>query len=416
MTARIARAALFLVFFALYLATGRSLGRTGVFAYDDALFQSDASRATRDLTEPGADHYRTKVHPLFVILLNPPGTLLWKITGSQIRAAALLVAFAGALCVVIAHAFFRAIGLGPAAALALAGLLGVSTSHLVFASIPDTFIFTALSLTVCAWLALRRPGSLAAAVAAGVFSMGMATTNLAPASLLFFGGARREPGSWRAVRRSAALVLLVLAVAAGLSLLQGAVYPSAKLFFARESFQEDTGYVFIPRVARRAIVRGEVLLRHLAVFDVLAPEPLARTPEGSPVPWVTFHKATLADFEGTGRAALALLLAAWALAAFGIFRSRLHREPLFQSLLLGIAGLAILHYFYGDDLFLYSCSWAFLVLAVLGWGLRGVCEAGPRWNWMVNGLLAVLAILTAANNLAFLRSLADLYGKAASLP
>jgi len=406
---RIAGAALFLLFLALYLATGRALGKTGVFAHDDALFQSDTSRATRDLTEPGADHYRTKVHPLFVILLNPLGTLLWKITGSQIRAAALLVAAAGALCVVMAHAFFRAIGHGAVAALALAVLLGVSASHLVFASIPDTFIFTALSLTVCAWLALRRPGSLAATVPAGVFSMGMATTNLAPASLLFLGGARRD-GFWKGVRKTAALVLLVLAVAAALSLFQKKVYPSSNLFFARESFQEDAGYVFIPRVAKRAIVRGEVLFRHLAVFGILAPEPLTRTPVGSPVPWVTFHKATLSGFCGWSfAAALVLLLAAWALAAFGIFRARLHREPLFQSLLLGIAFLAALHYFYGDDLFLYSCSWVFLVIAVLGWGLRGACEAGPRWSWGVNGLLVLLAVLVATNNLAFLRSLADLY-------
>lgn len=410
MKGRIARAALFLAFFALYLATGRSLGKTGVFAHDDALFQSDTSRATRDLTEPGADHYRTKVHPLFVILLNPLGTLLWKITGSQIRAAALLVAAAGALCVVMAHTFFRAIGHGTAAALALAVLLGVSASHLVFASIPDTFIFTALGLILCAGLALRRPGSLAAGVPAGVFAMGMATTNLAPAALLFLGGARRE-GFWKGVRRTAALALLVLAVAAALSLLQKKVYPSSNLFFARESIQEDQGYLFLPRVAKRAIVRGQVLLRHLAVFDVVAPEPLARTPEGSPVPWVTFHKATLGDFGSWGRAALALLLAAWALAAFGTVRARIYREPLFQSLLLGIAFLALLHYFYGDDLFLYSCSWAFLVLAVLAWGLRGARDAGPRWAWTVNGLLVLLAVLTAANNLAVLRSIAGLYMK-----
>ena len=29
-----------------------------------------------DLTRFEANHYRTKVHPLFVILLNPPGSLL----------------------------------------------------------------------------------------------------------------------------------------------------------------------------------------------------------------------------------------------------------------------------------------------------------------------------------------------------
>lgn len=403
------RAALFLAFFALYLAMGRFLGRTGVFAHDDALFQSDTSRAARDLTEPGADHYRTKVHPLFVILLNPAGTLLSRITDSPFLAAAVLVACAGALSVVAAHVFFTAIGHGPVAALALSCLLGVSTSHLLFASVPDTFIFTALSFVVCACLALRRPGSLRAGVPAVAFSLGMATTNIAPSGLLFFGGARREAGFWKAVWRSAALGLLVLTIATALSLLQKAIYPTSNLFFARESFREDVEYVFHPKNAKQAMIRKMVLLRHLAVFDVVAPDFQGRTPKDSPVPWVTFHKATLSDTHGAGRAAVVLLLALDLLALYGILRRRLFLEPVLQSLALGIAFLATLHYFYGDDLFLYSCSWAFLVLAVMAWGLQGVAQAGPRWSQAVNLLLIVLVGLTAVNNLAFLRSLAGLY-------
>ncbi|HEX3129504.1 MAG TPA: hypothetical protein VH394_19360 [Thermoanaerobaculia bacterium] len=406
---RAVRAALFLAFFALYLATGRSLGRTGVFDHDDALFQSDTSRAARDLTEPGADHYRTKVHPLFVILFNPAGTLLCKATDSPYLAAALLVSAAGALCVVAAHVFFTAIGHGPVAALTLSCLLGVSASHLLFASIPDTFIFTALSFVVCACLALRRPGSLKAGVPAVAFALGMATTNIAPSSLLFFGGARKETGFWKSVGRSAALVLLALTIAAGLSLLQKAIYPSSNLFFARESFREDVEYVFHPKNAKQARIRKLVLLRHLAVFDVVAPEIQDRTPKGSPVPWVTFHKATLSDIHGAGRAAVILLLALDLLALYGILRRRLFLEPVLQSLILGILFLATLHYYYGDDLFLYSCSWLFLVLAVMAWGLQGFAQAGPRWTQAVNGLLIGLLILTAVNNLAFLRSLAGLY-------
>jgi hypothetical protein len=141
----------------------------------------------------------------------------------------------------------------------------------------------------------------------------------------------------------------------------------------------------------------------------VAPEFQDRTPKGSPVPWVTFYKATLSDTHGAGRAAVVLLLALDLLAVYGILHQRLFREPVLQSIILGIALLAILHYFYGDDLFLYSCSWLFLVLAVMAWGLRGAAQAGPRWAQAVNLLLIVLAMLTTVNNLAFLRSLASLY-------
>ena len=410
---RVVRAVLFLGFFFLYLAAGRSLGSTGVFAYDDAIFQSDTSRAIRDLTDRGADHYRTKVHPLFVILLNPAGTLLRKLTGSPLLAAVILGAGGGALCVVAAHAFFAAIGLGPTAAAALSCLLGVSTSHLIFASLPDTFIFTALSFTAGAWLAMRRSGSLRLGVPAGVFSMGMATTNLGPFSLLFAAGAWRAEGFRAAVRKSVALVVLVLLAAVGLSLLQKTVYPSSNLFFVPESFREDTGYMFVPHSAKRAEIRARVLLRHVTVFDLVAPRPLVRTPEGSPVPWVTFHKATLADLGVAGRCAVGLLFALYALAVYGIFRARLFREPVLQALVLGIAALSAFHYFYGDDLFLYSCSWVFLVVGAVAWGLQGVSQSGRIWERAVNLLLVLLVVLTAVNNLGFLRGLVDLYRGAA---
>lgn len=409
MGTRALRAVLFCLFLPLYLITGRALSATGVFKHDDAIFQSDTWRSTCDATEPAADHYRTKVHPLFVLFFNPLGNPLRKATGSSLLVAVALVASAGALCVVIAHAVFTVLGLSRVAAVALSCLLGLSTSHLVFGSIPDTFIVTALSFTVCCWLALRRPGARLPAVPAGVFSMGIATTNLVPSMLLFAAGARQAGGFLSMLRKSAALLLAVLAVTAGLSLLQKRLYPSANLFFVPDSFREDTHYTFVPHTRAEAADRGSALLRHLTVFSLIAAEPRMWTPQGSEVPWVSFQEQTLADLPGAGRLALGFLLAVYGVAIYGIFRRRLLREPVFQGLLLGIAFLALLHYFYGDDLFLYSCSWVFLVLAAVAWGLQAASQTGARWARTVDLLLVLLTVAAAANNLRFLSGLVALY-------
>src|SRR5215210_3845858 len=327
---------------------------------------------------------RLALHPLFVLFFNFVGNGLLKSTGAHLLATSILIAAAGALCVVIAHVFFTALGHRPVAALALSVLLGVSASHLVFASLPDTFIFTALSLALCCWLAVGYPGSLPAFVPAVLFSLGITITNVGPAGLLF-------------------------AAAAGLSFVQKSLYPSANLFFVPEAFQEDVGYTFIPHSAPQAWERAASLLGHVGLFALVAPQPRVWTPQGSEVPWVTFQGSGLAAYDGTGCAALALLLAAYGLAAYGIVRQRLWREPILQGLVLATAFLVLLHFFYGDDLFLYSCSWVVLVLGILACGLLGVARSDAKGASAVTTVLVLLAVLTAVNNLRFLLALIDLY-------
>src|SRR5215210_1125424 len=352
---------------------------------------------------------RLALHPLFVLFFNFVGNGLLKSTGAHLLATSILIAAAGALCVVIAHVFFTALGHRPVAALALSVLLGVSASHLVFASLPDTFIFTALSLALCCWLAVGYPGSLPAFVPAVLFSLGITITNVGPAGLLFAASARGVSGWIGGFRKSATLLLLVLLAAAGLSFVQKSLYPSANLFFVPEAFQEDVGYTFIPHSAPQAWERAASLLGHVGLFALVAPQPRVWTPQGSEVPWVTFQGSGLAAYDGTGCAALALLLAAYGLAAYGIVRQRLWREPILQGLVLATAFLVLLHFFYGDDLFLYSCSWVVLVLGILACGLLGVARSDAKGASAVTTVLVLLAVLTAVNNLRFLLALIDLY-------
>ena len=53
-----------------------------MFERADLALGADVPRVIADLTRFEANHYRTKVHPLFVILLNPPGALLKELLGA----------------------------------------------------------------------------------------------------------------------------------------------------------------------------------------------------------------------------------------------------------------------------------------------------------------------------------------------
>ena len=58
---------------ALYFGVGQALAPGRMFERADLALGADVPRVIADLTRFEANHYRTKVHPLFVILLNPPG-------------------------------------------------------------------------------------------------------------------------------------------------------------------------------------------------------------------------------------------------------------------------------------------------------------------------------------------------------
>src|SRR5258706_15814881 len=88
-------AALGIVFAGLYFWLGTAMGATGALTqYSDLMFTSDLPRVVEDLAVFHAGHWRSYPHPLFVLLLNPVGTILSKIIGSPVNSAVALNATA----------------------------------------------------------------------------------------------------------------------------------------------------------------------------------------------------------------------------------------------------------------------------------------------------------------------------------
>ena len=185
-------ASLLVGFWALYAVLGMSLAYTTVFNYMDAMFGADVERVVYDLTALGSDHSYTTMHPLFVLFFNPIGYLLAAALASKVNAAVILNSFFGGLCVVGARAFFRKAGLRELHAVAFAAALGLSAAHMFFGAVPETWIFTAFSLILLFLLSWTRPGMLAWCIPAGVFSLGLLTTNFFQSVIAFFSGLGRK--------------------------------------------------------------------------------------------------------------------------------------------------------------------------------------------------------------------------------
>lgn len=398
-------AAVLSLFLALYLAIGLAFSPGRIFGRADLAFGADVPRVIADLTRFDANHYRTKVHPIFVVLLNPVGLALKEVIGFPRVAAILMNSAFGALAVALFGRLLRAIGVRGAPALLWTALFGLSASQLFFGSIPESYAFSGASLLV---LFVLFAGGATAGVrflAVSVFSFGVMVTNLAVALLLralaldWKGDAR---GAGRRLARYAAAVVLIAGLLSGV---QEWYYPRARVFFGAASFQEERSYLFLPRSAGDAAARAVVLLANVALFNLAAPELDVQKAEHR-YPVTSFGAPSPAALRPSGLLYGVLWLGGLGVAVARIAGRRLHREPPVAALLVCLALNLTLHLVYGETLFLYSCHWTFAVLALAAVAAQRAFPEAPRTTgpW-----LAALVALQAANNAAFLYELYSIY-------
>jgi hypothetical protein len=399
----LALSALFLAFVALYAAVGIALQRSApmAFAYLDQIFDADVPSRVIDLTRFAGPHHRTQYHPLLVLLLNPVGVALKELLrGFDVEQAGrlvalLLCALAGGASVV---AFFRLLaknGLDPTTAAAWSALFGLSSSHAVFAVFPESWSFSTLGLL----LLFGADGRPLVRLAAGVFAFGMAVTNVVAVAVAPPPGGDEERRF--SLRARAVFVLLVLAVAAVLSLVQTSVYAGTAPFWRVGGLDRDDRLSFVwPSHPSDLVARVAELVPYFLEWNLAAPGTVTHV-DGA---------RTAVDFPPGGaspRPAGLVHAVLWGalvvLATVRSARTGSWRRPVVAAVGLWTLALVALHLVFGTSLFLYSGQWTFAVLALVALGI-GPSEGTERRA--LQAALVALALLQIATNSALFLEIA----------
>ncbi len=384
-----------LAFFALYLGWGLAfhLRSPRLFYYLDEAFDADIPSRIMDLTRPQGPHLRAQFHPLFVLLLNPIGVALRAglrglgVEASGRVAAITLSAAAGGGGVAVFSVLLRGLGLASLRVVLWSLVFGLSASQFVFGSLPESWIFSGLSLLVLFALGTRPRPPRDGLVVAGTAAFGMAVTNLAAAVLVRARWLVSEGRVGRLVGGLARYLLLVLLATALLSALQSVVYPGASPFYRADPLAREDRQSFV-RNFELAERTGD-LLAHLFFFSLTAPRLLV-TETGTPRTTVDFPDPSLAALRPEGAVHAVLWTALLFLAGWGLLRMR---EPLPLALLLWLALQAALHLVFGTSLFLYSCQWTFALAALAA---VGTDRLGPA-RALDLSLLALVGLQALAN-------------------
>jgi len=412
---------LIVVFFTVYFSLSRSLSRTPAFSENDILFEIDTHRNMEDVTIFSADHYRTKVHPLYVLMMNPLGETLERITHNPDLSVIFLNSLLGAVGVGLVFLMLNLFLENNVTALLFAVLFGASASQLITSIIPNTS-----SLSVCSLLVTyilfgvslhRKKLDILPWILAGIFTLGVTTTNIVQTVIcfcicVFF--LYKQSGFLQWAKKIIIFLVGVTGLTTLLAILQKAIYPTSVLFYLPEAYKEDITYSSWLIFQTPLTVLWQ-LVRHFFSVNIIAPFPTQVVMEGKSLPAITFTSSV--DYSIFGTIGLVFWLLLWLSIIYYFFRQNRNKNGISKDnqmviLAMSLCLLAnlILHSFYGVEergnieLFLYTGNFTFLVL-----GLAALTSKVPEK--IMNGLLLGTIICTVINNILVVNNIVGIYSR-----
>ena len=407
---RIIAGLIFLLFFGIYFGLSRQLVQnTSIAKYDDILFEIDTARAIIDMTIFSGYHYRTEVHPIYVLMINPIGEVLGRIIPTNEMTSIVINVFFGTAGTTLAYLVLRLADAKISTAVLFALIFGFSTSQLYLSIIPDTASLAIVTLLVTYALftiALRTQHMPEWAwIIAGILTLGVTTTNFAQTVLCYTVLHLHEMRKsklgmffWRTTR----YILIVLLIVIPLSLVQKAIYPSTTLFFLPQVYVDELGYASVS-IFSAPLEVIPVILKSFFADTVIAPQPVILEIATTMMPAVTFTHSGVYTRIGY----MGLLI--WIfIMGIGMYKMLLDKKfgllELGQAACLGIN--LILHSFYGIgeknkiELFLYTGNLTFLVMMIF---IRPFSYIKNRI--MQFATLASMAAAAAINNIHILQQI-----------
>jgi len=352
---------------------------------DDVWFEADVDRVYDDMTDRGANHYRTTVHPIFPLLTYPVVHASQKLLHTdKISAVRGVIAATAGVWLTLFYALLRALRCRRMDAVLFALVAAATSGALFWVAIPETYEFGSLTIVGVLFLAAmaeRRAVPVWVDIAAGAASMSILVTDFMVAVASFVSRYQLK----RAIQIACnALVLVVL-----LWGLQKYFFKSAQFFMG----QHDSTTPPEPR---------SVALVVIFLQSFVAPE-IRTLPNELPGVWpvLTFQHAALAPLDFLKVTALVSWLCLLGFAGWVLVR--LPQYPRFRAMLaLSIAGQIVLHLLYGGETFLYALDW--LPLFITAAALATL----TRWRPAVLAAAVAFAVTAGMHNSAQLRAALDL--------
>ncbi|HCR72621.1 MAG TPA: hypothetical protein DIW23_14350 [Anaerolineae bacterium] len=391
------------VFFFIYFYYGSTLNNFGVGQVDN-LFDADVASWMRRISFDDVKEFEMRgPHPFTYFIFQPFGRFLNLFTNNPPLSAILFNCLVGSGCVFLAWLYIKRQFESRVYAGLIATLFGLSTSHLFFGSVIDTYIFSAFALILFLLFLQQDDKSIATLIFAGVITFGITLTNFVQNLIAFFISRPK-------IKETIYFTGWVIAISLLLTFLHTVMYPASKVFFLTPDIQNEQKFFAetfeVPEW--RFTGRNMYLARTVLLYTAVAPQVFILAEEvGSVIPEFRFYKISTGTFHQAQYDGLAqILVGIWLIilgVAGAVFFWNLIRTRKADAMLTFVLCLAFnfgIHFFYGQELFLYSADWAYALIFFVAFGLAPFANN----RFFQTGMLVFL-ILLAYHQWQFMESI-----------
>lgn len=341
----------------------------------DIWFGADIARVFENMTSRWSDHYRTKVHPLFSLLVATPTLGLIKVFGlSPIHAVRVMMAVVAASVTAILYTILRVVA-PRLDAVIYTGVFLSSAGFMFWFSIPETYPWGSISILAAVLVAALIPFGRWHSVVVGVSALSLALTVTNWMAGLV-ATVLTQP--WRQAIR---LSIYAFALVAFLTPIQNFLYPKAGQFL---NLTEERKYVTKKHVRSISATTATFF-----VNTIIAPK-LEMLPLNGPNArgrsYITAETVKVGSGSTSGIAAALGWLGLLVLGLWGIARKSV---PSRLALAVGLVllGQFALHLVYGDGPFLYAPHYVPLLVVVAAFA----STTPARWFAIAMALLVIVA-------------------------
>ncbi|HET7899334.1 MAG TPA: hypothetical protein VFL47_16720, partial [Flavisolibacter sp.] len=284
--------------------------------------------------------------------------------GNRFEANILLLSLAGGGCVFLIWLIFKRISMDENSAVLFASLLGLSASHLVFATVIETYIFSAFCLLLFIWLMLAEKSTGLIATAGMAF--GITITNILQQGLIHLLVQRN-------LKRTIILFGTATLLGIGLNVFCRFLYPVTEYVFLPQNLSGEQKFQ-----KEISLQRVQLIVEDLLIYNVAAPQPYVDT--RNQTLRFNFLSGTIREYVWFGWPSLVLWTLSMVLAIIHFFK---HPHLDSTGTRMGIAVLVcllfnfILHMGYGAEPFLYSADWTYALIFFVAISLGTLAE--KKW-------------------------------------
>lgn len=372
-------------------------------------FGADNVRVFEDLTCIKGDHYRTKVHPLFLLLAETVTLFFNGIVNYPEMSVILLEAFCGAMSVSLFYSILKRMNTDYLIRSLFTFIYGFSFSILIFSTVPETFIFSSVGL-IGFWyfLVLISGGNDSLSnkefillVFFGIICFGFTLTNYTfyIVGMIYLLLCRYEKKE--AVKLFFKINIINVIIIIVLCGFQRFIWTDCPFFWTsiiegicghgyEETQYMDWSFTFSKTVT---------WIKQIAFAPLLSSDVYLRNPKEN------YHPILFSDYA----LPVKLLLVSFYLLSVGcIFFALIKRLKKFDlkkdgymiAFLVSYVGNLVLHYFYGyNECFMYSPHYLFYFLIIFGISLESIVNKKVKKN-ITLGLL-LFCVVEFINNLSY---------------